>query len=94
MLAPEMYSLAPAKTFMLKMTRDCHFLFAIMNNMNDGISVEEACKQTPSGLTAEQLKNCPGQEAGVFIYVLIAIAVVALVLLGSVVYRAIKSKKS
>ncbi len=79
---------------MLKLSRDRRFLFAIINNMNEGISFKEACELTPGGLTAEQLSNCPGQESEVLTYVLMAIAAITIAILGFVVYRTIKSKKS
>lgn len=69
------------------------FLSAIINSMNEGISFEEACKLSPEGLTAEQLQDCPGQEVDMLPYVFMVLFVIAVALLGIIVFRMIKSKR-
>jgi hypothetical protein len=61
--------------------------------MNEGISFNEACAKTPSGLTNEQLENCPGVTTNSewAMYVLIAVLVVSM-LIGFYLWSKKKSK--
>jgi len=61
--------------------------------MNNGISFEEACRQTPSGLTAQQLQNCPVDVSSSFPYLYVGIA--SFVIVAAIVfYSIVRGKKA
>jgi hypothetical protein len=62
--------------------------------MNDGISIDEACRLSPQGLTTEQAQNCPGQQSSVPPYLFLGIggAVLAIALIVFIVVKFKRSK--
>jgi len=71
-------------------------LFVIIIHMDNGISFDEACEQTPNGLTEQQLQNCPGHDSFTlnYVYAGVVLFIVVIILAVFLTFKSKSSKKS